>query len=85
MKLPRELTDAQAKALEENAADYRELKTRIRKFNEAASQRLSAVGLDDVFDDPCGLCNCRTFEFSWYGADICTCHHGRLLHGDFPR
>ncbi|SOB88507.1 hypothetical protein [Streptomyces sp. 1331.2] len=63
-----DLTDAQMKAFEENAAALDQVAQQLRSVREQARARLTAVGIigegdggGDGDDDRCFLCTCQAF------------------------
>lgn len=79
-------SDAQAKAYEENAADFRRLDEQVRSMREAARARLMDNGWEYDFSDgiPCLICPCPDLEPGSKG--LCgrdTCRHAAGAH-DLP-
>jgi hypothetical protein len=73
------LTDAQEKAYAENEADFAKLDQQIRSVQEAATARLSAIGLRfDEDSTACLLCGCDAMEGP--GADCDNCGHRIWKH-----
>ncbi|MGW6544789.1 hypothetical protein ACWGBH_18315 [Streptomyces massasporeus] len=79
-------SDTQAKAYEENAAEFRKLDDQIHSMREAARARLMGNGWEPDSNGgiPCLACPCPAFEFGPNGrCGRDTCHHSLGAH-DLP-